>query len=166
MFSEGAVEQGLRAICQGASIVTDTRMAMAGIHRATLASFGGSIYNFISDEDVAEEAAKRGVTRSSVSMEKATKLNGHLIFAIGNAPTALLRVRELAEEGVLHPRLVIGVPVGFVNVEASKEQMLRTDIPYIIARGRKGGSNIAAAICNALLYMCRDGYMENDRYTS
>lgn len=153
VFSEGAVERGLEALRDGADIVTDTQMAKAGINRKRLAAFGGEVYNFISDEDVAEEAARRGCTRSAVCMEKAAGLGGKLIFAIGNAPTALIRICELIREGKLHPELVIGVPVGFVNVVQSKELLLQTEVPSIAARGRKGGSNIAACIVNALLYM-------------
>lgn len=153
VFSEGAVERGLEALRDGADIVTDTQMAKAGINRKRLAAFGGEVYNFISDEDVAEEAARRGCTRSAVCMEKAAGLGGKLIFAIGNAPTALIRICELICEGKLHPELVIGVPVGFVNVVQSKELLLQTEVPSIAARGRKGGSNIAACIVNALLYM-------------
>lgn len=153
VFSEGAVERGLEALRDGADIVTDTQMAKAGINRKRLAAFGGEVYNFISDEDVAAEAARRGCTRSAVCMEKAAGLGGKLIFAIGNAPTALIRICELIREGKLHPELVIGVPVGFVNVVQSKELLLQTEVPSIAARGRKGGSNIAACIVNALLYM-------------
>ena len=108
----------------------------------------------MADEDVAGEAKRRGVTRAAVSMEKAAGLGEDFIFAIGNAPTALIRLRELIDEGRIHPRLVIGVPVGFVNVAEAKEYLMEADVPYIVARGRKGGSNVAAAICNALLYMC------------
>ena len=107
----------------------------------------------MSDEDVAELAKKNGSTRATVSMDKAAKMDKPLIFAIGNAPTALVRLYELIQEGALKPELIIGVPVGFVNVVQSKELIMQADVPYIVARGRKGGSNIAACICNALLYM-------------
>ena len=110
----------------------------------------------MSDPDVAQEAKSRGVTRASVSMEKAAALEKPCIFAIGNAPTALLSLEQLMEEGKAAPALIIGVPVGFVNVEMSKELIIAAArAPYIIARGRKGGSNVAAAICNALLYQIR-----------
>ena len=151
-FSEGVVELLLEALRNGADIVTDTQMARAGVSKKTLECFGGKAHCFISDEDVAQEATRRGVTRAVVSMEKACSLPGHPIFAIGNAPTALLAIKELYESGRLTPAGVIGVPVGFVNVVESKEEMIKTDLPCIIARGRKGGSNVAAAICNALLY--------------
>lgn len=152
-FSEDVVEKALDAIRNGACIVTDTQMAKAGINKKALAGFGGEVYCFMSDEDVAAEAKEKGTTRAAVSMEKAAALNKPLIFAIGNAPTALVRLYELIDEGRLSPELIIGVPVGFVNVVQSKELIMEADVPYIVARGRKGGSNIAACICNALLYM-------------
>ncbi|MBO4908741.1 MAG: precorrin-8X methylmutase [Lachnospiraceae bacterium] len=151
-FSEGAVEKMKELIRGGAVIVTDTNMGLAGVNKKKLASFGGEAFCFMADEDVAAEAKDRGVTRAAVSMEKAAKLDKDVIFAIGNAPTALIRLHEMMEEGTYKPKFVIGVPVGFVNVVASKELFLDSDVPYIINRGRKGGSNIAAAICNAVLY--------------
>ena len=157
-FSDGVIEKAMNAIRGGACIVTDTQMARSGINKKSLARHGGEVYCFMSDEDVAAEARARGVTRAVVSMEKAAKLDKKLIFAIGNAPTALVALYEMIEAGTLSPELVIGVPVGFVNVVPSKELIMQTDVPYIVARGRKGGSNIAACICNALLYM-----INNDR---
>ncbi|MBP3754242.1 MAG: precorrin-8X methylmutase [Lachnospiraceae bacterium] len=151
-FSEGAVEKMKELIRGGAVIVTDTNMGLAGVNKKKLATFGGEAFCFMADEDVAAEAKDRGVTRAAVSMEKAAKLDKDVIFAIGNAPTALIRLHEMMEEGTYKPKFVIGVPVGFVNVVASKELFLDSDVPYIINRGRKGGSNIAAAICNAVLY--------------
>lgn len=152
-FSEGVVEKALEAIRNGACIVTDTQMAKAGINKKALARYGGEVCCFMSDEDVAELAKKNGTTRATASMDKAASLDKPLIFAIGNAPTALVRLYELIEDGRLAPALIIGVPVGFVNVVQSKELIMQADVPYIVARGRKGGSNIAACICNALLYM-------------
>ena len=152
-FSDGVMEKALDAIKNGASIVTDTQMGRSGINKRSLAKYGGQVYFFMSDEDVAEAARKNGTTRAVASIEKAVSMEGPLIFAIGNAPTALVRLYELIEEGRISPALVIGVPVGFVNVVQSKELIMETDVPYIVARGRKGGSNVAAAICNALLYM-------------
>ena len=143
----------MEAIKQGACIVTDTQMAKSGINKRALARYGGEVYCFMSDEDVAEIARKNGTTRATASMDKAALLDKKLIFAIGNAPTALVRLYELIEDGKLNPELIIGVPVGFVNVVQSKELIMETEVPYIVARGRKGGSNIAACICNALLYM-------------
>ena len=151
-FSEGAVEKALEAIKSGACIVTDTQMAKAGINKKALARYGGEVYCFISDEDVAEKARELGTTRASVSMGKAAKMDTNLIFAIGNAPTALVRLYELIQDG-FRPQLIIGAPVGFVNVVQSKELIMGTDVPCIVAKGRKGGSNIAACIVNALLYM-------------
>lgn len=152
-FSQGAVKKALDAIRNGACIVTDTQMARAGINKKTLEKYGGEVYNFMSDEDVASKAKELGCTRATVCMDKAAALDKKLIFAIGNAPTALVRLYELIQEKKLKPELIIGVPVGFVNVVQSKELIMQTEVPYIIARGRKGGSNIAACICNALLYM-------------
>lgn len=159
-FSPDAVEQAKAALEAGATIVTDTNMALAGISKGTLAKLGGKAVCLMADEDVAREAKERGVTRATVSMEHAAKLDGPLIFAIGNAPTALIRLHELMEEGAVSPVLVIGVPVGFVNVVESKELFIGGETPYIIARGRKGGSNVAAAIVNALLYQIvrREGF--------
>ena len=153
MFSDDVVEKALKALKNGACIVTDTQMAKAGINKKALHKFGGEVYCFMSDEEVAEIARKNGTTRATASMDKAAALQKPLIFAIGNAPTALVRLYELIEDGKLKPELIIGVPVGFVNVVQSKELIMQADVPYIVAKGRKGGSNIAACICNALLYM-------------
>lgn len=155
IFSKNAVANALEAIKGGASIVTDTQMVRAGINKGILGSFGGEVYCFMSDEDVAATAKERNITRASASMDKAAGLDKELIFAIGNAPTALIRLYELINAGIIKPKLIIGVPVGFVNVEAAKELILTQDIDYIVARGRKGGSNVAASICNALLYMLK-----------
>lgn len=154
VFSNHAVEHAMQAIRDGASIVTDTQMGRSGINKKRLARYGGEVYCFMSDEDVAEDAKKHGTTRAVASMEKAAKLDKKLIFAVGNAPTALVHLYELVQSQALKPELIIGVPVGFVNVVQSKELILQLpDTPYIVARGRKGGSNIAACICNALIYM-------------
>ena len=152
VFSPGAVQIGLEALRSGCDIVTDTQMAKAGINKNVLGKLGGTVHCFMSDEDVAQEAKQRGVTRATVSMERAAALNKSCIFAIGNAPTALIAIKELMDSGKLHPALIIGVPVGFVNVVESKELIIASEAPHIVARGRKGGSNVAAAICNALLY--------------
>ena len=151
-FSEHAVAKGIEALRGGCDIVTDTQMARAGINKTILGRLGGEVHCFMSDPDVAEEAKARGITRAVVSMERAAKLAKPCIFAIGNAPTALLALRDLIAAGTVKPALVIGVPVGFVNVVESKEQIMTAGVPYIVARGRKGGSNVAAAICNAMLY--------------
>jgi Precorrin isomerase len=152
-FSEKAVEKAIKAIQEGANIITDTQMVKAGINKTSLAKWGGQVHCFMSDEDVAQIAKENGTTRATASMDKAALLEGSLIFAVGNAPTALVRLYELIKEGKIKPELIIGVPVGFVNVVQSKELIMELDIPYIVAKGRKGGSNIAACICNALLYM-------------
>ena len=156
-FSDHAVQKGIAVLKSGCDIVTDTQMAKSGINKTILASLGGEVHCFMSDPDVAQEAKTRGVTRAFVSMEKAAALlEKPCIFAIGNAPTALLSLEQLMEEGKAAPALIIGVPVGFVNVEMSKERIIeKARAPYIVARGRKGGSNVAAAICNALLYQIR-----------
>lgn len=152
VFSPGAVQIGLEALRSGCDIVTDTQMAKAGINKTALGKLGGTVHCFMSDEDVAREAKQRGVTRATVSMERAAALDKRCIFAIGNAPTALIAIKELMDAGKLRPALIIGVPVGFVNVVESKELIIASQVPHIVARGRKGGSNVAAAICNALLY--------------
>ena len=151
-FSEGAVEKGLEALRSGTTIITDTMMAMSGINKKRLAQFGGSVLCYMQDSDVADEAKARGLTRAAVSMEKTAAGGEDYIYAIGNAPTALITLYDLVREGRIHPKLIIGVPVGFVNVEEAKELILKLDVPFIVARGRRGGSNVAAAIVNALLY--------------
>ena len=152
VFSKDAVKKGLSALKAGCDIVTDTQMAKAGINKSILEKLGGTVHCFMSDADVAEEAKMRGVTRAYVSMERGAKIEKPCIFAIGNAPTALIRLRELLDAGEIEPALIIGVPVGFVNVVESKELIISSNAPYIVARGQKGGSNVAAAIVNALLY--------------
>ncbi len=155
-FSEDAIEIAEKLIKGGADIVTDTNMTLSGISKKELQKHGGEVHCFMADEDVAKEAKERGITRAAVSMERAAKLEKPVIFAVGNAPTALISLREMLDAGTFKPAFVIGVPVGFVNVEAAKELIIDTDIPCIVNRGRKGGSNVAAAICNALLYHIRD----------
>ena len=155
-YSDHAVEIAKKLIQNGADIVTDTNMALAGVNKKELAKYGGEAHCFMAEEEVAKMAKERGVTRAAVSMEKAAQIEKPVIFAIGNAPTALIELYEMIQSGKYRPAFIIGVPVGFVNVEAAKDLILKTDVPYIINRGRKGGSNIAAAICNALLYELRD----------
>ncbi len=155
-FTDGIIETVQDAIRNGAYIVTDTKMAQAGINKKRIEAYGGKVLCFIGDEDVAQEAKARGVTRSLVSMEKAAQLDRPVIFAIGNAPTALISISNLVKAGKLRPAAVIGVPVGFVNVVESKEQIIKLGVPAIVARGRKGGSNIAAAIVNAIQYKIED----------
>ena len=155
-YSDHAVEIAKKLIQNGADIVTDTNMALAGVNKKELAKYGGEAHCFMAEEEVAKIAKERGVTRAAVSMEKAAQIEKPVIFAIGNAPTALIELYEMIQSGKYRPAFIIGVPVGFVNVEAAKDLILKTDVPYIINRGRKGGSNIAAAICNALLYELLD----------
>lgn len=155
VFSENAVKCARDAISGGCDIVTDTEMAKSGINKKILASFGGNVHCFVGNETVAREAERRGVTRSKVAMEYAAGLEKPCIFVIGNAPTALMSLLDLAEAGKVSPALVVGAPVGFVHVVESKERLLASGLPYIVARGRKGGSNVAAAIVNALVYAIR-----------
>lgn len=152
IYSPDAVETAKKLILQGADIVTDTNMALAGINKKVLARYGGEAHCFMADSEVARLAKERQVTRATVSMEFAAKLGKPLIFAVGNAPTALVKLYEMIKSAEFRPAFIIGVPVGFVNVEAAKELILKTDVPHIVNRGRKGGSNVAAAICNAILY--------------
>lgn len=167
VFSGNAVMSALTAlraarssaesdILSSVTIVTDTNMALSGINKGALSRLNCRAVCYMADPAVAEDAERRGVTRAAVSMEKAAELKGPLIFAIGNAPTALLRLKELIDADAVRPELVVGVPVGFVNVVESKELIMESDVPYIVARGRKGGSTVAAAICNALLYMAEE----------
>lgn len=151
-FSKGAAALGAEALKDGVSIVTDTRMAASGINKRRLSQYGGEVHCFIDAPDVAEEAKRRGCTRAAVCMERAAGLRENLVIAVGNAPTALVRLYELIKAGEIRPVLIIGAPVGFVNVVEAKELIMTAGVPYIVPRGRKGGSNIAAAVCNALLY--------------
>lgn len=151
-FSEGAVGIARELLRQGADIVTDTNMALSGINKRSLAGLGGEVHCYMADETVAKLAKERGTTRAAVSMEMAARIQKPVIFAVGNAPTALIQIYEMMQGSDWRPAFVIGVPVGFVNVEAAKELIWQTDVPFIINRGRKGGSNVAAAICNALIY--------------
>lgn len=152
-FSEGILTQAHEALRAGTDIVTDTNMAKAGIHKSSLEKLGGMIHCFMADADVAARAKELGQTRAAVSMDKASELSQDFIYVIGNAPTALFRLAELYREGKIRPAFVIGAPVGFVNVVEAKEELIASGIPCIVTRGRKGGSNVAAAIMNALLYM-------------
>ncbi|MBQ7538714.1 MAG: precorrin-8X methylmutase [Treponema sp.] len=154
-FSPSVLEIIKKALRIGADIVTDTNMALAGINKKTLAKFGGQTHCFMADEDVAKEAKELNLTRAALSMRKASQIQKPLIFAIGNAPTALVELCSLMEKG-FRPVAVIGVPVGFVNVVAAKEMIMASGFPYIVNEGRKGGSTVAAAICNAILYGMKD----------
>lgn len=163
-FTPGVVPAAVEAIRAGAHIVTDTRMAWSGISRQTLAKFGGEAHCFMSDADVAAEAKSKGCTRASVCIDRGIRLqrelNQPVIFAVGNAPTALIRLAEWMANTDFRPVLIIGAPVGFVNVVEAKNLIVEADCPSIVARGRKGGSNIAAAICNALLYRAAERQLD------
>lgn len=152
-FSEHVVEDTLAVMQKGGfTIVTDTNMACVGINKMALNKLSGKAECYMAEADVAARAKESGMTRAAACMEKAAGLEGPVIIAVGNAPTALVRLDELIKEGKIKPVLVIGVPVGFVNVVQSKEIIMQSGVPYIVTTGRKGGSNVAAAICNALLY--------------
>ena len=155
-YSPGAVAKAKELIRNGADIVTDTNMALSGINKKLLAGFGGQVHCFMADETVAELAKERKTTRAAVSMEMAARIEKPVIFAVGNAPTALIQLYEMLQQERYRPAFIIGVPVGFVNVEAAKELIMETDVPYIVNKGRKGGSNIAAAICNSIIYTMAD----------
>lgn len=155
-YSKNSIQIAKDLIKNGADIVCDTNMAKAGINKKILEKFGGTVHCFMADEDVAQKSKNLKITRASASMEKAIKLNKPIIFAIGNAPTALISLYEMFEKKIYKPEFIIAVPVGFVNVELAKNLILETEIPCIINRGRKGGSPIAATICNALLYMLEE----------
>jgi len=151
-FSENAVNIARELIRNSATIVTDTNMTLAGINKSRLEKYGVRVKCFMSDEDVIREAKKRNITRAAVSVERASLISGPVIYSVGNAPTALIELNELISKGQMNPAFIIGVPVGFVNVEYSKELFRNSKIPHIINYGRKGGSNVAAAIVNALVY--------------
>ena len=151
VFSQNAVEIIKNLITAHTDIVTDTNMAAAGINKGYLEKYGCALHCFMADSDVAQEAKNRNTTRACVAMEKAAAMNKKLIFCIGNAPTALIKLRELMDEGY-EPGFIVGVPVGFVNVCEAKELIIESAADYIVNRGRKGGSNVAAAIINAILY--------------
>ncbi len=152
-FSDNVIDTALKVLDMGAVIVTDTNMAKAGINKSALARHGCECMCFMADEDIAETAKRNGTTRAAASVDKAAKLGKPVIYAAGNAPTALVCLCDHISAGDFIPELVIGAPVGFVNVVQSKEMLIASGVPCIVARGRKGGSNVAAAICNALLYM-------------
>ncbi|MBF8983570.1 precorrin-8X methylmutase [Lutibacter sp. B2] len=153
IISPEAIESAKKAIKAGANIITDTNMSRSGINKKRLAEYGGEVYCYIADEDVAKAAKEKGTTRAMAAMDKAIEGENNKIFVIGNAPTALFKLKEFIEKGKVKPALVVGVPVGFVGAAESKEEFEKLNVPYIITRGRKGGSTVAAAIINAILYM-------------
>ena len=158
-FTGNVVAHGIRALQEGTVIITDTNMTRAGISKVALKKFGGDVHCFMAEPEIADLARQTGTTRAVASMTYAAQHYPDAVFAVGNAPTALIRLAELMREG-LRPSLIVAVPVGFVNVVESKEELAavceQCDVPAIIAMGRKGGSTVAAAICNALLYSAAD----------
>lgn len=152
VLSEKAVERAVKALRSGAGIVTDTNMALSGISKARLAEFGCAVSCHVADADVAESAQREGITRSIAAMRKAVNTPANRIFVIGNAPTALFELLRLMNDGLANPALIIGLPVGFVGAEESKNALAATQhtVPFITNIGRKGGSNVAAAVVNAL----------------
>jgi precorrin-8X/cobalt-precorrin-8 methylmutase len=165
VISPDAVGRGITALRNGRGIVTDTTMALAGINKTLLQRFGARVSCFVADPAVTAEAARLGVTRSILAMRKAAADPGNGIFVVGNAPTALFELLRLVREEGFRPDLVVGLPVGFVGAEESKEELLREGsghaIPFITNRGRKGGSNVAAAIMNALLKSAESSRVQN-----
>lgn len=151
-FSPGIIAKAQAALRNGATIITDTQMVRAGINKKTAATFGCEVICLMDDETVAKTALQNGTTRAVAAMNMAAQKWPQGLYFIGNAPTALLRLCELYAAGQFQPALVVGVPVGFVNVVESKKLLIESGMPCIVAEGRKGGSNVAAAICNALMY--------------
>ncbi|MBE1444636.1 precorrin-8X methylmutase [Paenibacillus sp. OAS669] len=153
LFHRDAVQAGIQAIRAGKTIVADVQMVQVGISKPRIAKFGGDVKVYISDPDVMEEAKRLNTTRAIISIRKAIREADRGIFAIGNAPTALLELIRLVKEGEAKPGLVIGVPVGFVSAAESKEELAKLDIPFITNIGRKGGSPVAVAAVNAISLM-------------
>jgi precorrin-8X/cobalt-precorrin-8 methylmutase len=154
-FSPGSVEAGIAALRRGVSILADTQMVLAGVNKMRLAALGGDIRCHVADADVAAQARALGITRSILATRKGAAEDCG-IYLIGNAPTALFELLKMAETGAVRPALVVGVPVGFVGAEESKEALFASGLPFITCRGRKGGSAIAAAILNALMILAEE----------
>lgn len=152
-FHPDAISSGIEAIKRGCTIITDTNMARVGIRKGEISAFGGDVHCLIADEDVAQRAKQEGITRALAAVDKAAELVNDGIYVVGNAPTALLRIIELLKDGKIKPALIIGLPVGFVNAAESKEELMKLDYPHISNIGRKGGSNLAASVVNALAIM-------------
>lgn len=149
---EGSIDRALELLKNGTNIYTDTNMALAGINKKALKEINCKVECFVSREDVAKEAKERKITRSMAAVEKAVE-EGVKFFVFGNAPTALYRLKELIEEGKADVKFIVGAPIGFVGAAESKKEIEKLDLPLITVRGRKGGSTVAAAIVNALMYM-------------
>jgi precorrin-8X/cobalt-precorrin-8 methylmutase len=156
-FTAGAVAGGVRALRQGAPIVTDVRTVAAGIHRPSLEALGVGLHCFIDDPDVRRGAEAGGKTRSWCAMAKAVAAVGEAVYVVGSAPTALLALCAAVRQGEVRPRLILAMPVGFVAVAQSKDEALALGVPVLAVRGRKGGSAVAAAAVNALLLLAREG---------
>ena len=151
VFHPQAVSAGVKAIREGRNIVTDTQMARAGIRKSEISRFGGTVECLIDDPTVGRVAQDSGCTRAMAAVDAAVPMMKNGIYVIGNAPTALLRLIELIRAGKAQPALVVGVPVGFVNAAESKQELADLDWPHISNKGRKGGSNVAASVINALI---------------
>jgi precorrin-8X/cobalt-precorrin-8 methylmutase len=148
-----AIEAGIHALSKGKNIITDTEMLRAGIRKKSVQTFGGETICLISDPKVSEVSKKNSTTRSLTAVDFALEHMQDGIYAIGNAPTALMRLIELCRNNIAKPALIIGLPVGFVNASESKAMLTELNIPYITNKGRKGGSNIAASVVNALIIL-------------
>ncbi|KZE63533.1 precorrin-8X methylmutase [Paenibacillus jamilae] len=153
VFHPKAIEAGIAAIRAGQPVVADVQMIQAGLSKDRIRQFGGDVHVYISDPDVMEEAKRLNTTRAIISMRKAIQASEGGIYAIGNAPTALLELIRLVKEGAAKPGLVIGMPVGFVSAAESKDELRKLDIPFITNIGRKGGSTIVVAALNAISLM-------------
>ncbi|PLY01925.1 MAG: precorrin-8X methylmutase [Desulfuromonas sp.] len=156
VFSAGVIASGMASLKQGCTIYCDTNMIVAGVNKQRLAELGCTLRCYVADPEVAREARERGVTRSIVGLEKGVA-EGCRIFLIGNAPTALYALLELHATGKVDPALVVGCPVGFVGAAESKEELAKSELPFIVCRGRKGGSTIAVALLNALMIETLEG---------
>lgn len=155
-FSDGALNKAQKLMKEGADIITDVNMLRAGVNDRKLSEFGGKVKCFISDDDIRAESEATGLTRSIISMREAVKLDSKKIFAIGNAPTALFELIRLSREEEEEIDFIVGTPVGFVGAKESKDELMKTDIPHISLKGRRGGSAIAASIINSIIYMIGD----------
>ncbi len=150
------VNVGIAAIRAGKNIVTDTQMARSGIRKTSVEEFGGRVSCLISDREVEKKAKQEGVTRARMAVDMSMDTIENGIYAVGNAPTALLRLIELINDDKIKPALILGFPVGFVNAAESKDLLMKTKIPFITNKGRKGGSNIAASVVNALIILAQE----------
>lgn len=151
-ISDKAVESIIDALKNNATVYTDTNMALSGINKKRLEALGCKYKCLVADEETTKLAKEKSITRSMAAVEIAAKEPGRKLFVFGNAPTALYKAMEMKNSNELELDAIVGVPVGFVGAAESKDELEKTEIPYIISKGRKGGSNLAAAIINAILY--------------